>query len=122
MSNTFERIQNFVIKLYSSKAAASSVKVLRGLQAASAVIAKLPPTEDSLRLHTLRAYYQAKIWYQSLEPRPQLPNVENFGCKIDGDRISPILTTRPAFPPHLNVLSTCECRKGKIQIIDNNVE
>ena len=34
---------------------------------------QLPPCEDTLRQHTLRANYQAAIWRHSLESLPDIP-------------------------------------------------
>lgn len=91
----FRNIHNFVLKLYSTNVDITSVNVLRGIMATSTTITKLPPTEDSLRQHCLRSYYQTKVWVNSLQPRPQLPNVTDFGWNIDVEgNITPILSTK----------------------------
>ncbi|KAJ8912624.1 hypothetical protein NQ315_000495 [Exocentrus adspersus] len=79
-----KNIQIFVVKLY-SKNPNTSIKLFIGLLASSSTIANLPPTEDSLRFHSLRAYYQTKVWLNSLEPCPKLPNIADYGWKIDNE-------------------------------------
>ena len=39
----------------------------------------LPPTQDSLILHTKRANYQTMVWNKALEPCPSLPKPEDSG-------------------------------------------
>ncbi|XP_018577534.1 uncharacterized protein LOC108915871 [Anoplophora glabripennis] len=108
----FKDIQMFIIKLYSKNPNIASVNILRGLLASSSTIANLPPTEDALRFHCLRAYYQTKVWLNGLEPCPKLPCIADYGWKIDKDgNVNPVLTTLPSFPLHLNVLASCGCKK-----------
>ncbi|KAJ8909595.1 hypothetical protein NQ315_003469 [Exocentrus adspersus] len=118
-----KNIQIFVVKLYSKNPNTSitSVNSLRGLLASSSTIANLPPTENSLRFHSLRAYYQTKVWLNSLEPCPKLPNIADYGWKIDNERnYNPILTFLPSFPSNLNVLVSCGCKKAKSALARKN--
>lgn len=114
----FNNIEKFVIKLFSSNQNISSINTLRALLASSSLIGKLPPTKNSLKFHSLRAYYQTKVWLNSLEPNPQLPEVTECGWKFEetGDiqLLSPILTTLPAFPSDVKVLISCGCKKGNL--------
>lgn len=64
----FRNIHDFVLKLYTANEEINSLNYLRGLLAASKTIDKLPPTEDSLYQHCLRAHYQCNIWLNSLRP------------------------------------------------------
>ncbi|CAB3990971.1 Hypothetical predicted protein [Paramuricea clavata] len=46
-------------------------------------IERLPPTQDALLQHVLRAIYQAGIWATSDQPMPFLPSPDNFGWDKD---------------------------------------
>jgi len=44
---------------------------------------QLPPCEDCLSMHILRANYQAAIWRRCLEPSPFVPSPTNCGWTTD---------------------------------------
>ncbi|KAK4885392.1 hypothetical protein RN001_001663 [Aquatica leii] len=108
----FVKMQNFVMKLYSKSTDVQSVDTLRGIMAAATPISRLPPTEDALKQHCLRVYFQTTVWENALEPLPTIPNFEQFGwhCNENSDPI-PLLTTLPPFPTQLIALSSCSCKK-----------
>ncbi|KAK4877224.1 hypothetical protein RN001_009730 [Aquatica leii] len=108
----FVKMQNFVMKLYSKSTDVQSVDTLRGIMAATTPISRLPPTEDALKQHCLRVYFQTTVWENALEPLPTIPNFEQFGwhCNENSDPI-PLLTTLPPFPTQLIALSSCSCKK-----------
>ena len=66
--------EQFVCQLYGSKAC-MSINVLRYemfcLKASRSF--QLPPTQDALRKHILRANYQTAIWMHALVAKPDLP-------------------------------------------------
>ncbi|KAJ8970935.1 hypothetical protein NQ317_016744 [Molorchus minor] len=107
----FSRMQLFVIKLYGGSSDVTCIDYLRGMNASYKSIDKLPPTQDSLRHHCLRVHYQTKIWLNSLNPQPQLPNILESGwCSTEG-KIQPVLQTQPTVPKDLAILSSCGCKK-----------
>ena len=46
-------------------------------------IEKFPPTSDSIRLHILRAYFQAHLWYHAVYANTQINPLE-YGYEEDG--------------------------------------
>ena len=72
---------------------------------------KLPPTLHSLKLHCMRAHYQAKIWYQSLAINytPDSP-LNNGWTEVDGVYV-PTLITKPSQPSNIAELVACKCKK-----------
>lgn len=110
--NLFTKMHNFVLRLYTNNTDISSIDDLRSILAISKTIDKLPPTENSLKQHCLRAYYQTKIWLSSLKPQPVLPSILEYGWMIEHDQILPVLQTQPALPEDLSILTTCRCKKG----------
>ena len=74
---TFSLIQKFTCQLYSKNTKITKVNDLRYrvfcAKNGDVESGQLPPCEDTLRQHTLRANYQAAIWRHSLESLPDIP-------------------------------------------------
>ncbi|KAG0710132.1 hypothetical protein GWK47_023437 [Chionoecetes opilio] len=74
---------------------------------------QLPPCEDSLMQHTLRANYQAAIWRRSLENLPDVPAPSaGHGWELDDGGTLKIrwMAGLPAPDVVLNLIS-CTCRR-----------
>ncbi|KAG0719028.1 hypothetical protein GWK47_051331 [Chionoecetes opilio] len=74
---------------------------------------QLPPCEDSLMQHTLRANYQAAIWRRSLENLPDVPAPSaGHGWELDDGGSLKIrwMAGLPAPDVVLNLIS-CTCRR-----------
>ncbi|KAK3754241.1 hypothetical protein QZH41_020144 [Actinostola sp. cb2023] len=79
---------------------------------------QLPPCQDSLQKHILRANYQAAIWKMSLEDNPDIPSPDGMGWTIQTstDAVSTELLIdwmegQPA-PSAVLQLLACKCRKA----------
>ncbi|KAK3730477.1 hypothetical protein QZH41_014705 [Actinostola sp. cb2023] len=79
---------------------------------------QLPPCQDSLQKHILRANYQAAIWKRSLEANPDIPSPDGMGWTIQTstDAVSTELLIdwmdgQPA-PSAVLQLLACKCRKA----------
>ena len=74
---TFSLIQKFTCQLYSKYTKITKVNDLRYqvfcAKNGDVESGQLPPCEDTLRQHTLRANYQAAIWRHSLESLSDIP-------------------------------------------------
>lgn len=106
-------IEMFVIKIYNSASKATSVNDLRvEMFHRTNDLEKLPPTKDSLSLHIMRSNYQALIWYKADEPKPDIPQPEDCGWKVDSTGLSlrPQLMTLPPVPTACIELVTCGCK------------
>ena len=79
----FESIQRFTILMYHKTSMLTKVNEARKrfYFQRTKNIETIPPTEDALFLHTLRAIYQAGVWSKSLEIRQNLPSPQAFGWK-----------------------------------------
>ena len=79
----------------------------------------LPPTKDSLKLHTKRAAYQTAIWrhcHQS-DIKPPLP--EKHGWKLtEGLGLEPEWSLKPNMPPAVIEFVQRRCKLG--QCVDNH--
>ena len=76
---------------------------------------QLPPTENELELHLMRAFYQAAIWKHCLQARPPdniNPNPNGHGWKVEGDQILNIWMTQPPAPDAILSLICCGCKSG----------
>lgn len=73
-------IQKFTSQLYSSTKPESihevRYQIFRSRQGA-VELTQLPPCEDCLRQHSLRANYQTAIWKRCLEIFPEVPEPED---------------------------------------------
>ena len=60
-------------------------------QKVKANVDTLPPTQDTLSLHLMRAHYQTKVWKQSLVTHPQLPSPTSYGWQMKDGMLVPQL-------------------------------
>ena len=75
----------------------------------------LPPTEDSLHLHIMRANFQCYIWKQTLNPKPDIVNPVGNGWTVKDGTISPLLMTKEPAPKSLLEVTTCSCKSSRCQ-------
>ena len=86
----------------------------------------IPPTQDALVLHVMRAMYQAgQIWGQILLPNPHIPSPERWGWRKDGDAWSPLWTTLAEAAKSCRELIKCKCKrsncKGRCKCYKSNL-
>ena len=73
----------------------------------------MPPTSDTLRLHTERANYQALIWRKAHEPKPDIAEpLDLGGWKVVEGKLRPVLMTLPPVPKSCRDIIFCGCKKG----------
>ena len=70
----------------------------------------LPPTSDSIRLHIMRANYQAMVWKRSLEELQDLPPPTGNGCELEDGCLKPVFMSQDA--EGLGELTVCKCQKS----------
>ena len=71
----------------------------------------LPPCKNSLRLHILRANYQAGIWLRALENFIYAPAPDGHGWTINDGQLNILwMTCKPA-PEEILELISCTCKK-----------
>lgn len=71
---------------------------------------QLPPCEDCLSMHILRANYQAAIWQRCLEPSPSVPSPKDCGWTTDADGNLVVEWMRgPPAPDAVLQLLSCKC-------------
>ena len=85
---------------------------------------RLSPTTDALKLHMMRAAYQAGwIWGSCLKTNCQLPEPTDWGWTKDGVMLLPIWTTIPVLDYNklffkcscrTNVCTHCKCKKSEL--------
>ena len=86
----------------------------------------LPPCQNSLRQHCLRANYQAHVWRQALIPCTNIGPPEHNGWEMtDGLLAVRWMTCKPA-PEEVLELLSCDCRRkcvrGSCECIDNGLK
>ena len=72
----------------------------------------LPPCRSSLKLHILRANYQAAIWRRAFSANQDIPSPNGHGWNVtdDGEVTPEWLGRRPA-PEEVLELLSCSCKR-----------
>ena len=111
--DVLSRCEAFVCHLYGYKDHASVNDVRYEMFAAKAAQSfQLPPTQDALGKHILRANYQAAVWRNALVAQPALPGPDGHGwCVADGQITIDWMDQQPA-PSELLELVSCSCLSG----------
>ena len=106
-------VEAFVCKLYNKNT--SEVEINKERAAAFRKTKKsldsLPPTQDSLNLHSMRANYQTLVWKKALEPCHTLPPPEECGWQHDEGTLRPRLMTQEQVSAACLQLAFCGCTR-----------
>ena len=113
---TLVAISEFVCVLYCPKGVA--IKRLKDLRwylfcKQMAERDRLPPTEEALKQHILRAKLQAVVWSQAHLPNQELPNPLIHGWKMDGIHYKPNTTMLKPAPDAILEMVLCICKRSK---------
>ena len=102
----------------------SKLQVKRMLENKKVKPRKLPPTDDSLRLHVLRCCYQLMIWKRALTSLVDLPSPTEYGYITDADTglYMPQIVGQPLAPPELlnNLVCCCEDQCSDVCVCATN--
>lgn len=113
----FDVLQEFTCNMYAARTNISSVNELRyhlwRAKKGSVDSGQLPPCEDSLRQHSLRANYQSALWRRSLVPCPDIPHPQDgYGwCAQDGGQLEVQWMTGSPAPQVILEFISCKCAK-----------
>ena len=72
----------------------------------------MPPTDDALKMHVLRAHLQASIWKSADKVEPPVLNVNEYGWQVHGDDTippSPLFGVVEMAPQELLKGVACNC-------------
>lgn len=82
----FQMLQDITCHMYLPSTHTTSVNILRYqlfcARRGEVESSNLPPCEDCLYMHSLRANYQAAIWRRCLEPQPSVPHPNDCGWVV----------------------------------------
>lgn len=127
----FSVLQHFVCLIYAPSTKTTSVNQLRHAlffaKRGEVESSLLPPCEDSLMKHVMRANYQALVWRRSMESNPSVPNPVGHGWSRGDDGVLTIdwLKGKPA-PDAVMELIACQCQRtckaGSCACIDNGLK
>ncbi|KAG1668451.1 hypothetical protein GQR58_017873 [Nymphon striatum] len=70
----------------------------------------LPPTEDAFHFHVLRSLCQISLYKQASLSNPVLLPPEEHCRIVDGDRLIPVMKSKPSKPSAAK-LKSCKCKK-----------
>ena len=107
-------LERFTVILYDRTSSQTLVNAARqslftrGLQ-----ILRIPPTQDALIQHCLRAAFQAGVWSQALVAQCTLPNPADWGWVLtDNTNWTPLWTTIADADKSCLELIRCGCKTG----------
>lgn len=113
----FKLLEEFTCKLYAIHTDITDVNQMRyelfRLKDGNVDSGQLPPCQDCLHLHAVRANYQAAIWQRSLVADPQTPSpmdCKGWVLSDSGDLIINWMTGDPA-PERVIAFLSCKCKK-----------
>ena len=112
----YRSLQKFTCTMYCSTPGTSNINELRYrlfcLKRGDVESNQLPPCNDTLRKHALRASYQAAVWRRSLQRCPEIPSPVGSGwCTEDGKLVVDWMGGQPAPQAVLELLS-CQCSRS----------
>ena len=104
-------IERFVCLMYSAVTNEHEVnKCRRYLFTKGRQLESLPPTQDALFQHVLRAVYQGSfVWGQATIAMQILPKPTDWGWKMIQDEFAPMWGNLPPIAKALRELTTCGC-------------
>ena len=73
----------------------------------------LPPTEDALRQHVLRAFIQDIISKSVHLSDQNIPDPTEYGRHVTNNRLIPTMMLKSAKPTVVSKSTFCKCKKGK---------
>lgn len=129
--DVFSVLEKFTCQLYCQNTSVEKVNVLRYQmfrgKKGSVDSGNLPPCEDRLYLHALRANYQAAIWKRSLEGFPDIPDpVDGHGWILDGEKLTIKWMAGAPAPEVVLELLSCDCSKkcevSRCPCLQNNLK
>ena len=109
-SERFQMIETFICILYNRTTSITSVNEMREALFTTVEFMNLPPTQDALYQHVLRAVYQASIWLICMEVLISVPNPAQYGWIKVGDRYVPLWTLLPPISAECSALLKCGCK------------
>ena len=114
-SDTLEKIERFIVIVYSRTCSASGVNGARKelFAQGSRTMENIPPTKAALLQHVRRAAYQAGyVWSHALVPVPVLPSPALWGWLTSDSGWKPFWTELPEASTACYELAHCGCKKG----------
>ncbi|KAK3753762.1 hypothetical protein QZH41_016442, partial [Actinostola sp. cb2023] len=112
----YRSLQKFTCTMYCRNPGTSDVNELRYrlfcLKRGDVDSNQLPPCNDTLCKHSLRANYQAAVWRRSLQRCPEIPSPVGSGwCTEDDKLVVDWMGVQPAPKAVLQLLS-CQCSRS----------
>lgn len=106
-----EKAEEFVCRLYNPKGNAKKIQALRCSQfrKVGKKPENMPPTEDALHQHILRAHHQALVWRNANVPNPGIPNPTTSGWYLEDSQLMPRLMTKEGLTAECVKIATCAC-------------
>lgn len=114
-SGHFNRLQEFVCEIYSVEEKLVNDARYKLFLTKSFGEKKLPPNEDSLKLHVKRANYQARVHKLAVSSITNVPSPELHGWTVDSEtnEVGIKWMTLDSAPKELTHVSKCSCAKTK---------
>ena len=115
-----ETIERFVILWYDRTSRLSSINdCRRSLFSNGRNLENIPPTQDALEQHALRAAYQAGfLWAQATVLKPVIPTPGEWGWALSDNQWRPKWTSIPEASLVCKELITCGCKRLAVAYVN----
>ena len=115
-TDLFMKLQAFTCQLYMASTKTEHINTARYqlfcTQHGERESSQLPPCEDCLLMHAMRANYQAGIWRASLQQHPQIPSPLDHGwAKNENDQLTIQWMQGSPAPEAVLQLLSCNCSR-----------
>ena len=132
-SDDFKLLEEFTCRMYLKKSNITGVNELRHnifrAKRGEVESGQLPPCQDALYQHALRANFQAALWRRSLENFPEIPDTIGNGWMMENDElVIKWISGKPAPDAVLEMLACkcgkecnpqkCQCKLNKLKCTD----
>ncbi|KAJ8414129.1 hypothetical protein AAFF_G00067270 [Aldrovandia affinis] len=112
----FKKLQAFTCKLYTASTTTEDINTARHqlfcTQRGELESSQLPPCEDCLFMHAMRANYQAGIWRANLQQHPHVPSkVEHGWARNDDGQLTVEWMRGSPAPEAVLQLLSCNCSR-----------
>eukprot|EP00733_Pompholyxophrys_punicea_P000081 Pompholyxophrys_punicea_v1_NODE_10_length_6905_cov_7.951686.p3 type:complete len:264 gc:universal NODE_10_length_6905_cov_7.951686:3470-2679(-) len=111
-SRHFALLQRYVVLAYDKGSLSESVNETRQhlFCRENRDMERIPPTEEALYQHALRATYQASVWAKSSQSYQSLPSPEGWGWVLQDNRWQPFWSKNSEVSKSSPVLIKCGCK------------
>lgn len=106
-------IEKYVCSMYNDPSSSVNEARYKLFRTGTSSDRSLPPNQDALKLHVMRANYQCKIWRSAIESKINCPSPHNYGWIVEDETIRVLWLDQPYAPPNILKTIKCSCKSSR---------